>query len=97
MEKSTYTVRLRDNESQEVSGYISDYFGIHKMVDGGYSVTHLLTGLRITSWLKMGQARKFIELLEKSEVDWMCAEKETLMEHVAIIAICHDKVLGVTL
>lgn len=97
MKKTSYTIRLKDDESKEVSGYISDYFGIHKMVDGGYSVTHLLTGLRITSYLKMGQARKFIQLLEESEADWMCAEKETLMEHVAIMAICNDKVLGVTL
>lgn len=92
MKKSIFTIRTRGNQSQEVKGYTSDYFGVHKMVAGGYSVTHLLTGLRIVSFAKMGQARKFIDLLESSDANWGVIDKDDLMEYLAIMADCVSKV-----
>jgi len=55
-----------------VKGQAGDFFGIHKIEDKKYSLTHLATGRKLTDFDKLKQAKLFIEISEKTKfpVSW---------------------------
>lgn len=63
MKKGTFYLRLIEAEPEEVSGYVSKFFGIQK-VEKIYAVTHLRTGLAIAVFPLLSKARSFVAALE---------------------------------
>ena len=52
--------------TKEVSGLVSDMFGIHKGHRGRYLVTHLLSGYHLLSFPHQKQARDFVSGCEQA-------------------------------
>lgn len=66
MRKGTMEIFMNNETSKIVDGYISNEFGFYKNEFKNYDVTHLKTGLKILSFMKMNHAKKFICLLEET-------------------------------
>ena len=72
MKKGTFKIRVYSSAGHtfnDKKGLIGKYFAVGNKSpeDYGFSVTHLETGFRITSFDKQKQAKKFIELADKIE------------------------------
>lgn len=76
MKKGSFKIKMNsDNRGwkwEEVNGFYSDYFGIFKAEDIGWSVTHLKTGLRLALFDYLRQARLFVKRVEE-KIDWPVA------------------------
>jgi hypothetical protein len=68
MKKATFNTTMTVGKRQ-VSGYISNNFGIHKYANR-YEVTHLASGLNVYWFDRLRQAREFVKRLEQSEIPW---------------------------
>lgn len=73
MKKGSFRIKKRTENGgwtyEEKEGFYSDNFGIFKTEENiGYSVTHLLTGLRLSLFDKLCQARVFVKEVESA--DW---------------------------
>lgn len=66
MRKGTIEIFLNNETPKIVDGYISKEFGFYKNEFKNYDVTHLKTGLKILSFMKMKHAKRFVELLEET-------------------------------
>ena len=95
MKRSTFTIENRLTGQVEVDGLISKYFGLYKIVDGGYSITHLKTGYLVCTANKMGQARNIIELLDSAvfPCTWDSDNIDDLSRNVATTASIVNSVL----
>ena len=73
MKKGTFRIKKKTENGgwtyEEKEGFYSDLFGIHKEGEIGYSVTHLKTGLRLSLFDYLRQARAFVKRIEEID-DW---------------------------
>jgi hypothetical protein len=70
MKKGKFKIKvlIRDDiEIQEKTGLISQYFAINDKENDVYVITHLITGMRVLTFEKQKDARKFINIAEKIE------------------------------
>lgn len=66
MKKGVFKIKVPDGSYVEKAGYISKYFAFHKTTST-YTITHLLTGGRLTKFDFIKEAREFIRLAEEME------------------------------
>lgn len=73
MKKSTFEILIDNSYMETVAGLLSTHFGIHKEVDGPYTITHLKTGMSLFRFAKLNQARAAVALLEKvPNIETLC-------------------------
>ena len=73
LRKGKFNIAIKDGPSpdklvdtEEVSGLVSDMFGIHKGWGGKYFVIHLLSGYHLFSFPHQKQARDFVSGCEQA-------------------------------
>jgi len=73
MKKGTFRIKKKTVNGgwiwEEREGFYGEVFGIFKEGEVGYSVTHLKTGLRLSLFDYLRQARHFVKRIEEIE-DW---------------------------
>jgi len=67
MKKATFRITLvNPKREQFVTGWIGRQFGAHKNNSGNYVVTHLRTGVRVSWFNYLKNAKDFIDRMEKA-------------------------------
>jgi len=99
MKKSKFNCINMNKELFEVSGYVSEHFGIHKVsIRGGtlWDVTHLKTGGAIVPFELKKKAREFVGRLENETptIPWQDMTLENCYMNTEIIRQNRDIVLG---
>lgn len=76
MKKGTFRIKVRTEKSwkwEEVNGFYTDVFGVHKTSNRCFTASHLRTGLRLASFDTLRQARELVKRMEEYKdwpVDW---------------------------
>jgi hypothetical protein len=75
MERQKFEIIVKAGEltkTEQVTGWVSTIYGIHKNHNRSYNVTHLPTKHRMFNFYKQKQAKEFVRLLESNEfpVPW---------------------------
>lgn len=71
MKKGTFEIKMRTEKRgwkmEEVNGFYSENFGVHKVDDdrcASWNVTHLKTGLKMSTFDYLREAKFYVEKLE---------------------------------
>lgn len=65
MKKGEFKITVINGPDKVVSGLLSENFGIHKdSIKGGYSVTRLKTGAKVTDFDRQKDAKAFVKEAE---------------------------------
>lgn len=86
-EKGEFEIGMENGSYKKINGLKCEIFGVHKNSQQNYSVTHLLTGFRIMSFVKQSQAKKFITYLlsEEFPVSWYNGSRDMNFSEITML------------